>query len=84
MAELVDSNKVDNPLPYLASDFLQTLDGIQSTLMIDSKLFQKRIENYSIVESISALKKYVSESNRSILMRTKDEIEMEQILIDLL
>ena len=52
--------------------------------MIDSKLFQKQIENYSIVESISALKKYVSESNRSILMRTKDEIEMEQILIDLL
>lgn len=53
-------------------------------MLQDSKLFQKRIEDYSIFEKVHELKHYLNQQNRGLLMRTNEETDMEQIFVDLL
>ena len=71
-------------IPYLNKDFLSTLDEVQQVLLIESRLYQKKHVNYKIFEDISEIKEVMTEQNRSIIMRNKDEVEMEQMLIDVM
>ena len=71
-------------IPYLNKDFLSSLDEVQQVLLIESRLYQKKHVNYRIFEDISEMKEVMKEQNRSLIMRNKDEVEMEQILIDVM
>ncbi len=74
---LVDPNKVDNMIPYLRPEFINSLDNLQKTLLIESKLYQKRLYCFKVFEDIEEFKKYIKQNNSSLLMRTKDDDEME-------
>jgi len=50
---LVDTNKVDNQIPYLTQEFIQTLDPLQKTFLLESKLYQRKLPCYKIIEDIS-------------------------------
>lgn len=82
VAQLCDPNKVQNDVPYLSKAFLSTLDDLQQTLLIGSRLYQRRIDSYKLLEDINELKAYIKLHMRSLLLRSADESEMEQILID--
>ena len=71
-------------IPYLNNDFLSSLDEVQQVLLIESRLYQKKHVNYRIFEDISEMKEAMTEQNRSLIMRNKDEVEMEQMLIDVM
>jgi predicted metal-binding protein len=71
-------------IPYLRPEFIASLDRLQRTLMIESKIYQKKMPCYKIFEDIDEFKKYIKRNNPSLLMRTKDDDEMEEILIDII
>ena len=83
---LLDQNKLTSldAIPYLNKEFLSTLDEVQQVLIIESRLYQKKQANYRIFEDISEMKELMTEVNRSLIMRSKDEVEMEQMLIDVM
>lgn len=83
---LLDHNKLASldAIPYLNKEFLSTLDEVQQVFLIESRLYQKKHVNYRIFEDISEMKEVMTEQNRSLVMRNKDEFEMEQMLIDVM
>ena len=83
---LLDQNKLTclDAIPYLKKEFLSTLDEVQQVLIIESRLYQKKHANYRIFEDISEMKELMTQVNRSLIMRSKDEVEMEQMLIDVM
>ncbi len=61
---------------------MKSLDPLQKTLLIESKIYRKNLPCYKLIEDISEFQNYIKRSNPSLMMRTKDDDEMEQIIID--
>eukprot|EP00347_Sterkiella_histriomuscorum_P005581 403356063 len=80
---LSDQNKVENIIPYLDSQFLQSLDSLQVSLLLDSGLQSQKLDHLHI-EQIETLVHLMNKKCRNLMERSSEEREMEQMLIDII